>query len=153
MEYTQDQIRELKTRFAEALLRTPDEPYNAAFAAIGDSGLALQAANLWARDPFVLSEKIRLCEEHGVKAFLPTKEDQAGALWKMANDKSVEPEDRLKAHRLYAELMGHIEKPSTQVTQVVNQGVMIVKDHGSNDDWETRAIAQQKGLILDAAAS
>jgi hypothetical protein len=144
----QDQEQKYKTAFAEALLRYPNDPGKAAFEAIPDVGTAVQAARNWVNDSFVRAEKIRLLEQSGLKAFLPTKEAQASDIYTIAKDVSVDFDVRLRAHRLYAEVMGHIEKPDTSVkVNVLNQSVMVVKDLGSNEDWERKAEMNQRKLI------
>jgi hypothetical protein len=146
--------RDSKIKFAEEWLkRGDDHAYDAALAVTnGNVGMALQIASNWRNDPVVAEAKIALIEEKGVRYFLPTKEQQASDIYKMATDGKLDDEIRLKAHRLYAEIMGNIEKPSINQggMQVVNQGVMIVKEYGTDDNWEQRAEQQQRKLIADA---
>jgi hypothetical protein len=142
--------QELKQKFAEALLKEPDA-FKAAFASIPDPGLALQAATLWVNDPIVLAHRHEFLEENGLRSILPTKEEQARDIYAIANNDKVDEEIRLKAHRLFAEVMGHIEKPTIQGgTNILNQGVMIVRDYGTDDDWEQRAKQHQQTLIGNA---
>ena len=54
-------------------------------------------------------EKTKEQVEMETAAGLPTKEERARELWKIASDEKADPKIRLKAHRLYAELMGYIE--------------------------------------------
>jgi hypothetical protein len=144
--------RELKSKFAEELLKqgnAPDAAYQAAFITMGSVGLALQVAGSWCTDPFVLEEKLRLLKENGVRSYLPTKEQQAADIYKMALDQKLDEEIRLKAHRLYAEIMGNIEKPA-QPSAGLNlfaTNVMVVKDLGTTPDWEQKAVEQQHKLI------
>lgn len=140
---------ELKREFARALLLTPDDPYKAAFATIrDDSGLALQVATQWARDPVVVEEMQRILGGEGeIVGILPTKERQALDIYKIAIADSIDPEVALKAHRLYAEIMGHIAEAKGGVTNILNQGVMIVKDYGDDTSWEEKAIINQRRLI------
>lgn len=137
---------EQKTAFAAALLRSPDDPFKAATQVFGDFQNQIQAATKWILDPFVKGEQLRLLTEKGEKAFLPSKEDQLKDIYMLAT-KSIDEEIRLKAHRLYAEIAGNIEKPGTANVTVAVQNVMVVKDHGSDDEWEQKAIKQQKILI------
>lgn len=147
--------RDLKTSFAGAWLSSPDDPFKAAFSIFADPGIACKAATVWIKDAFVKAEKIRLLEENGLKAFLPTKEDQAKDVYEMATDKSLDQDIRIKAHRLYAEIMGNIEKPDQRTNvNILNQTVMTVPIHGTNEEWEQRAKDQQHALIYgDAAAA
>lgn len=142
---------QLKHDFAMNLLRYPDDPNKAAFATTPDTGLALQIARQWLDDPVVLVEKDRLLATTEAKAFLPTKEQQAKDVYALAMNDRVEIEDRLKAHRLYAEIMSHIEKPSNNGgINILTQGVMIVKDQGTDKDWQEKAAVQQRTLIAHA---
>lgn len=140
---------ELKTRFAQALLLKPDDLFGAAFSVFpNDTGKALQIASLWKNDPFVKLEMIRLMSDGDGRAYLPSKEQQCKDIYEIANSDKVDEEIRLKAHRLFAELMGHIEKPAAANNNIlVNQGVMIVRDHGTDNDWEAKTMAQQTKLI------
>jgi hypothetical protein len=140
---TEDQ----KRQFAAALLRTGDG-FKAAIEVVGDDpGFALQISNIWRNDPLVKAEQERLLSTQDAKQFLPTKEAQARDIWAMATNDLTSVEDRLKAHRLYAEVMGHIEKPAAQGgINILSQGVMIVRESGSNQEWQERAIAQQRAL-------
>lgn len=145
-----DNQQELKRKFAEAMLKLDGDPFKAAFSIIPDVGLAMQAANTWPTDPIVAEAKILLLEEKGLRSFLPTKDEQARDIYNMANCEKLDAEVRLKAHRLYAEIMGNIERPALPTasnTNIIAQNVMVVKDHGTNDDWEMQAMQQQGKLV------
>jgi hypothetical protein len=152
---TEQATIEFKKAFAAALLKQPDEnPFKAALSITSDASTALQASREWVYDPIVVEEKLRLISEFGQKGFLPTKEEQAKAIYLIANYDLVDAETRLKAHRLYAELMSYIEKPNAGGgINVLNQGVMIVRDQGSDSEWEERALRQQRNLVLDGNAA
>jgi len=148
--------QKLKALFAHELLKTPDEPFQAALRIEPNTGLALQMVHEWTKDAFVLEEKERLLSENGAKAFLPSKEDYARNVYKFAEEKGYDPKDRLTAYRLYGEIMGYIEKPGINIdnskTTVTQNRVMIVNEIGSNSNWETKLLAQQKKLT-DVSAS
>lgn len=139
---------DLMKEYAVNLLRHPNDPHKAAFATTPDVGLALQIARDWPRDPVVVGEMERLVLNTDPKQFLPTKEEQARAIYHLAESDKVDVDNRLKAHRLYAELMSYIEKPqpSSMSVNVLQQKVMIVKDYGSDADWEKNLEAQQRIL-------
>lgn len=144
-----DATRELQTKFAVALLRKPDEPFVAAQEVFGaDAGAALYAASHWIQDAFVLAEQQRLLKEKGPRSFLPSKEEYAREVWKLALGERTPIEDKRALLSLYGDIMGHKQKaenPGINVNVTQNK-VMIVKDHGSDDDWEAQAIAQQHRL-------
>jgi dTDP-glucose pyrophosphorylase len=145
----------LKKEFAAQLLRDNGDGFKAAFAVCGDdSGMALQIARLWINDPFVVAEQKKLLLTSDAKTFLPTKEQQARDVYVLACDVKSDLKERLAAHRLYAEIMSHIEKPLVgQSVNVLNQGVMIVRDAGSNEDWERKALEQQRALTINATVN
>lgn len=144
----------MKLEFAASLLRHPDDPDKAAFAITDDTGLALQIAKSWVRDPVVLGEQERLLLSGGARTFLPTKEVQARRVYDEALNTKNTTDDRLKAHRLYAELMAFIEKPTATNVNILNQqNVMVVKDHGTDDDWEKGLQKQQRILTGNASVN
>jgi hypothetical protein len=100
-----------KEAFAAAWLREPDA-FKAAVAVVGASnaGRALQIAATWVFDDYVLQHKADLKEEFGEDYFLPTKADTARKALEVF-DTMRDGETKLKALRLYAEIMGHIAKP------------------------------------------
>lgn len=141
---------EQKRSFAFHLLRVPDKPFEAASVVFPEKyqvGLALTAARDWLKDPIVIAEQERILGGVDAKSFLPTKEMQAKDIYAIAKDPLVTVEDRLKAHKQYSEIMGFIEKPAPgNQVNILNQSVMVVRDLGTDDDWETKAIKQQRTL-------
>jgi hypothetical protein len=151
-----DQERDkLKLEYAANLLRFPDDPFKAAFCTTPDNGLALQIGRDWPRDAFVQAQMDKLMSSTDASNFLPTKESQARDIYAIASDVKTPIEDRLKAHRLYAEVRGFIEKPSQSGggINILTQGVMIVKDQGSDQDWAQKAKEQQRTLIGHATVN
>ena len=117
----------------------------------GDAGTAAMVAAQWPTDPYVVAwmETERENAEEANRPKSP-KEQQIERiklrLDRMAND------DYLKAERLLAEMMGHIEKaapPSAVVNlnQSINERVMIVPNYGEDAEWERKAAGQQDKLI------
>jgi hypothetical protein len=146
---------ELKHEFAAALLKTPEDPFKAAFSVIPDVGQACEVATKWPNDSEVRAQQLRLIEQHGEMEFLPSKEQQCKDIYYgIAENKNIDVETRLKAHRLYAEMRSHIDKPMPAQAgmQVINQGIMVVRDHGTDDEWENKAVNQQRKLIEHAAS-
>lgn len=145
-------LNEQKRRFALELLKTPEAPYKAAIVVFGDdTASALAASARWISDPDVLKFIDELRDEHGEINLLPDKVATAREIWSLATT-APHVEDRLKALRTYAELRGFIDKaaPTTVGINVTQNRVMIVQDHGSNDEWETKLIDQQRQLVHDA---
>lgn len=113
---------ELKKLFAIAVLkkplRKPQDSYEIGTMIFGgDTVGAMRAGASWPTDPDVLRLKDELIAEKGIDFFLPTKEELARELLDIANEKfdnghlKHDARDREKLLRLYAELMGFIEKP------------------------------------------
>lgn len=146
-----------KQQFAVSLLKCPVRDKNSAFMLAceifgDDTSRALQVASTWPTDPEVLGYMESAIEEQGDMHFLPTKADLARLAWTVAIDDRIHVEDKLKAMRLYGDIRGFIEKQAINVNNsIVNNKVMLVKDHGSSFDWEHAVVAQQARLIEDAA--
>lgn len=99
-------------------------------------------------DPLVNDTIDELLAKFGYEHFLPGKHELASKILDVA-EAAREPDEKTKALKLYADVMGFVEKPGTVVnnnlTQNVNR-VMVLRDNGSADEWERRLIEQQKGL-------
>lgn len=144
---------DLKTRFASELLKTPDNPYRAASVIFpDDKSKALSAARLWPNDIVVQKATTKLLDELGEMNFLPSKADAARIAMGIAQDEKQEVDDRLKALRLYSDIRGFIDKQGTVINNNVltSNKVMLVRDTGSNEDWEQKTIEQQARLLEDA---
>lgn len=146
----------LKVAFAAALLKHPQDMegrFKAALSVTSDTGQALLMANKWIDDPAVKAEQQRLIENsnEGELDFIGTKAELAREVLTAARE-SWDGEVKHKFYKLYADIRGFISKPDTQVNvQVNNNRVMVVKDLGSNEEWEERARRQQ-GALIDASA-
>jgi hypothetical protein len=140
---------DVKLRFAEAMLRF-NNASQAAMSVIGDPGRALRAAQTLPADPLVIEEMARLRDEKGESSFLPSKAALAREVLEKVREYK-NPEDYLNGMKLYCTMMGHIEKPGTQVNvDARTQSVMILRSHGDDEEWEKRAVAQQQKLTLNA---
>lgn len=140
-----------KEAFAAALLRSPDNPFKAALTVFGmDTGAALRAANEWIHDIYVISRCAELLEQFGEELFLPNKTALARRVFELAENPATDKKDKIKAYELYANIRGFIEK-QTAIANVTNNvthnRVMMYKDHGTDDDWERKAVQQQGKLI------
>ena len=139
---------ENKALFAEALLKNPNNAFVAAKTIFPrDIATALYICQRWPTDEFVLRLQKKLLLEHGEERYLPSKSRIARQIHNVSEDVN-DPEMELKALRLYCDVRGYIEKPGTVVnnSQILNK-IMVVKDHGTDDDWENKAIEQQQKLI------
>lgn len=142
---------ELKKEYAAALLRWPDDPVRAAKSVVGeDVQRAVQMSMRWVRDPVVVAHRRELVEEHGAEAFTMSKAELINKLAEIADD-ARDSKDRIAALRNIAEIRGFIEKPGTKIEVNTAPRVMVVRDTGSNDDWE-RKLEEQQRVLTDAAA-
>lgn len=130
-------------RFEAACLTFPDQE---------DDNLARMAATEYQFDRVVIEETARL-EREEPESDLPSKAQQARDIYNLAmGAKSVD--DKLKAHKLYAEIMGHVVKPGEaggNNVYVDNRRVMIMPPAPvSVDEWETGAVEVQAQLVGNA---
>lgn len=150
------QILEDKKVFAIALLHNPADSFKAAVKVFGaDAGRALQIYNVWPVDVDVMRFQAEYIQEHGADKTLPTKENFARTVFDIANDKGNDLETRLKYFKLFGDIEGYIQKPGitnniTNATQINNK-VMVMKDHGSDDEWARKLNEQQQKLTRDSA--
>lgn len=152
-----DEEQQLKLRFAAALFKYPETiegRFAAALTITADNGKALLIANRWFNDPVVVEEQKRLIKsaDEGDLNFIGTKADFAREVLECARN-AWDGDTKHKFYKLYAESRGFIVKEGTNVNvNVQNNKVMIVRDMGSDDDWERKAREQQRKLI-DVSAS
>lgn len=152
-----DEDTRLKAAFAAALFKHPatmEGRFAAALSVTSDTGKALIMANKWLDDPVVIAEQQRMTKgaDEGDLNFIGTKADFAREILEAARG-SWDLEAKHKFYKLYAETRGFIVKADTQVNvQVNNNRVMVVKDMGTDADWERKAQQQQRALI-DVSAS
>lgn len=106
-------INDEKRAFVKAWLKVSD-PFKAAVAVFGplQASKCLKIADEWPKDPLVLHLKEELLETDGEEAFLPSKAELARKVIDTA-DGFIHVESKLKALRLYAEVMGFIVKPES----------------------------------------
>ena len=138
----------LKDKFAEALLRSPNDAFGVACQIFGsDTMRALEVSTSWPLDFYVLQKQADLIEAQGDEAFLPTKAELARRIFTVG-DTATDPKDKLSAYKLYAEVRGFIVKADNVTNlQVNNNRVMVLRDFGSDAEWETKASKQQSKLI------
>lgn len=142
-----------KKVFALAWLKTGDVRAAAreVFPGAMDGARALLASSEWPNDPFVLEYKQRLRAEFGDAESLPSKFEFARTILEHANatDPALlfAPDEKIKAWKLFADIMGYIDKPGTTISNVIENHVMVVRDFGTDDEWERKGAEQQRKLI------
>lgn len=144
-------LTKLKKLFAAALVREPGNPFKAAMSVFPDDvGSALLYAPQWNIDSEVIAEMNKIEEESELIDIIPTKKEAALLAWTLANNDWLKGKERVDALRLFSEIAGHMPDKTVNKNikndNAVNR-VMIVKDHGEDDEWELKLATQQKGLI------
>lgn len=149
---------ERKRKFAALARVRPDTPeglYEAACLTFPEEeydNLARLAITQYPHDRVVIEEMARLAKQEPEND-LPTRAQQARDIYNLAmGAKSVD--DRLKAHKLYAEVMGFTQKPaagSTVNTLVDNRRVYVMpRPMSSLDEFAKLAGAHQAKLLANA---
>jgi hypothetical protein len=109
-------------QYAEALLRHSD-PLLAAISVGFSNGEAFAIAKNWTNKPEVVSAKADLLAKHGEEHFLPSKYDQARAVWAISQSATT-ADDRIKAQKLYAEIMGNLAPKQEEVRGSIQQEII-----------------------------
>lgn len=142
-----------KEAFGVALGQFPGDAWKAALSIFGeDTGKALTASQYWINDPIVIKAKNEYIENNGKALNLLSKEELAIKILALADTTTNDFRDRMNGYKLYAELMDFMPKVNnTQIndnrTMNVTNKVMLVPTHSTNDDWESKLLAQQEKLI------
>lgn len=142
----------LKEQFAGLLLRG-FTPFIAAIQLFpDDAATANDVSKLWPDDPHVMRciAAVRAAEQAAAEP--PTKLAQIKRIeTRLA---AMKADDFLKAERLIAEMSGHLERPAPPSVTIQNNNsqqvierVLVVKDHGTDAEWEEKARAQQAKLV------
>lgn len=146
-------IDEQKQLFAALLMKWPDEPMRAAVEVTGEADIARAAwiSKRWPYDPSVLAFMEDARESGADLAALPSKADLARKVFALADTagtmRAFSEAERL--YKLYAEVRGFVEKPAaaSATVNIQHNRVMMVRDCGTDGEWESRTATQQKALI------
>jgi hypothetical protein len=109
-------------QFAAAWLRFGD-PFTAALSLGFPHGEAIVVARDWPDKIEVICARAELLEQHDEAYFLPTKVDQARKVWDLCLTAPT-AEERLKAHKLYAEIQGNLAPKQEQITGQIQQRII-----------------------------
>jgi len=147
-------VDERKLQFAEGLLKNPYDAFKVALEIFGlDTNGAFRASMEWVSDPVVIEHQRLLKEEKGEFAFLPTKADLAReALETHKILKKTDPAAAAKYFDMHLKIMDYYPKETGNIVNIQNN-VMLVPDHGSDENWEKRALEQQNQLREKVVAS
>lgn len=139
-----------KLEFARLLFEAGPtaDSYNIGFQMFpANANRAVLAGGHWRADPIVISELARLrTEQVQVAETLPTQTDLARSIWIKMQD-CTDPDAYVKLAKLYAEVQGMIKKPTdANNANTPRRPVMLVRDHGSDAEWEMKMSANQNRL-------
>lgn len=143
--------QEIKRLYAKRVIEHKGDHFKAAISIVGEDhvGTALKMMNEWQKDESVKIELEKIKNECPDFA-TPGKIEVLEQFWKIATGDRVEDKDKIAALSTYAEIKGYL-KSKTQQAEIVNR-VMLVKEHGSQDDWEQAALKQQ-GRLTERAGT
>jgi len=147
-----DNTEDQKRQYGIALVQTQGDAYKAALLIFGnDIPRALCVSREWPNDPAV--QGVLAAEAENPELF-PSKLTRLWEVLAIARSVGVEAKDRLKAYDMISEMLEEKPKaPGTTInnnTLVDNRKVMVVTDHGSDDDWSEKLRRQQAALVNDA---
>ena len=140
--------RSLMRQYALELAKDPAEPYDAARALWPhDTGNAVYVWQNWPNLPEIQAYIRAVHKVVGVAGQLPTEDEYALNLWKLAKD-APDEDTRLKYLRLFAEATGQLKRPGGDGGGItVNQNrVMVVNNMGTDQQWSDAAEGQQAHL-------
>lgn len=139
---------DFKKAFAAALLECPDEPFKAALELFpDDTAFAFQIANKWPLDSIVIAHKKELQGDEEFQTSLLLTKTELFKNVELRLKRINDPETYVKLAKSYSDMRGFTPKQEQQVNvSVVTNKVMVVKDHGTNDEWEIKLMQQQTDL-------
>ena len=151
---TAEEILAKKEEFAEHFLRSPDNAFAVACIVYpNDTGKALRIATEWPNDPQIKTLMQSLQDAAEEFAYHPTKEQFARTLLNNAELLlSSDPQTAHKYHDSYRKMRWPDAAVSISDNRVVNN-VLVVKDHGTPDQWEEKLVRQQRRLKEDSVVS
>ena len=154
---TTDEETQQKWKFAEALLRFPNDPFHAArLIALGHTVEALRIMQRWHGLPEIFAMKAALIEEHGEEAFLPSEAAMVGEVMTRAH-LTRDNDEYVKLMALAFDVRGMTSKaksgPQVVVNNVDNRTMeipILINNSGQPadiDDWERMTMVQQERLV------
>lgn len=136
--------------YAELCLVNLDRYRAALELADGNQIAAMAISHHWANS-YQLEKLIRgLKNDPRAIRKIATKFDVAMLYWSMANSMMIDAKDRINAAKEFASITGLFDSKigSGGGTNInVGSAVMLVKDFGTQEDWEKSAAIQQSNLV------
>lgn len=137
---------DLVKQFAQKMITSPSDQYANAMLLV-DNSVAYRFINYCLSDKIYLQETERLKSE-GNSSKILSKEAICEKILNLAESALVDSKDRIGAYKLYADMNGMIEKPqmNMQINTHVNNKVMVLPAELSPEDFQKRALIQQREL-------
>lgn len=157
-EETEQEIVSKKEAFAEHLLKNPGvPPFQLALLIYpNNTARALRIANEWPEDKDVKAIKQALVDSEGEMSFLPTAAQDAAETLRIARELLLQDAPTsARFFEMYLKQRDRFPKAGAAIQNnntIVNH-VMVIKDHGTDDEWQTKAIEQQARLRDEVVAS
>lgn len=143
--------QQIVDRYAIELAKHPDDRLRAALIACKDDmALALELMAQTAMDDGFEARQRELVEASGAKVYIPSKELVTLEILNIARKPDNQPDLRLRAYRLAAEIAGYMPKgdgTNININNGIVNRVMQAPLFGDADDWEKVAAKQQRELI------
>lgn len=110
-------------------------------------GVALSAAVNLPEDTVVIKELDRLKKTGATLDLLPNESVVLKKLWDKLQQPCIEDKDFISGVKLYSEIRGYIKKnPEIVVNNQPKQKVLVIPASKSIEEWEEKAMKQQKDL-------
>lgn len=140
-----------KKEFARLLVSMGD-PGAAAFELFPDAdmrGYALEIAQKWPKDPYVIHARKQYERSVDPADVLPTAVEAGRELYERAM-KETDNEVFIKLMNLYGKWQGFEKKPDEaggNTNNTINNNILVLESHGDVDEWGVGIAAQQKRLM------
>ena len=141
--------QEEKLKFAEAMISANMNPLEAGqLVHPANFNRAAQIASMWHNDAEVKSLIAQIKKAEQIETGVTEDEKYVEEKLKQIIENCPHADDRIKALDKLMELKGLSKKPQTgPAVQVVIPRAIEVPTHGTNEEWEAAAAAQQRELL------
>ena len=149
--YSPDELLAKKREFAAVLMKQPVYDITGAVR-MGESRLTHQnyiARSNWHFDAQVNEFMKELRTDIGLAAIIPTKEEFAAKLYSDISGLR-DAEVKLDYYKLFASIMGYIEKPNNptgNTSVLVQQNVLVMPALQDDENYQAKIIEHQRSLV------
>lgn len=155
--YSDEALEPKKREFAAALMRSPLDPVKAAYAVESRVTHINHILNNWQYDPLVNEYMAEIRDRDGLAATIPTKEEFAATLYHEGQS-ARSPDTKLDFYKLFADVMGYIEKGKGTVINNNNsvfqqRNVLVMPQQLPAEDMEDKLIEYQRELTVNVGGN